>query len=397
MSIEKYAWIIEELNNLKQQGLYFRLRKRSSAQGPWIVVDGKKVLNMCSNNYLGLANHPRIKEAAIKAIEEYGVGAGAVRPIAGNLDLHEKLEEKLARFKRREAAVVFQSGYNANLGAFTALAWGRKDVVFVSEELNHASIIDGIRLAGAPKVIYKHLDTQDLEAKLKEVKDYKVKIIVTDGVFSMDGDLAPLPEIVELAEKYNALVYVDDAHGEGVLGDHGRGLADYYKLHDRVDFEMGTLSKAFGVIGGYVAGNADVIEFIKQKGRSFLFSSALNPPDVAAAIAAVEILEESDELVRKLWDNTNYLQKGLRDIGYDLGNTKHPITPVMLYDEKLAQEFARRLFEEYNIFVQAIVFPMVPKGKARIRVQPSAMHSKEDLKIVIDSFEELGRKTGFLK
>ncbi|MEM4907976.1 MAG: glycine C-acetyltransferase, partial [Desulfurococcaceae archaeon] len=345
----------------------------------------------------GLANHPRIKEAAIKAIEEYGVGAGAVRPIAGNLDLHEKLEEKLARFKRREAAVVFQSGYNANLGAFTALAWGRKDVVFVSEELNHASIIDGIRLAGAPKVIYKHLDTQDLEAKLKEVKDYKVKIIVTDGVFSMDGDLAPLPEIVELAEKYNALVYVDDAHGEGVLGDHGRGLADYYKLHDRVDFEMGTLSKAFGVIGGYVAGNADVIEFIKQKGRSFLFSSALNPPDVAAAIAAVEILEESDELVRKLWDNTNYLQKGLRDIGYDLGNTKHPITPVMLYDEKLAQEFARRLFEEYNIFVQAIVFPMVPKGKARIRVQPSAMHSKEDLKIVIDSFEELGRKTGFLK
>ncbi|MEM4690793.1 MAG: glycine C-acetyltransferase [Desulfurococcaceae archaeon] len=393
----KLDWIREELKNLREQGLYFTLRRRTGAQGPWIIVNNKKVLNMCSNNYLGLANHPRVKEAAIRAILDYGVGAGAVRPIAGNLDLHEELEEKLARFKRREAAVVFQSGYNANLGAFTALAWGRKDAIFISEELNHASIIDGMRLAGAPKLIYKHLDMQDLEAKLKEAKDYRIKIIVTDGVFSMDGDIAPLPEIAELAEKYDAIVYVDDAHGEGVLGEHGRGIVDYFKLHDKIDFEMGTLSKAFGVIGGYVAGDRDAIEFIKQKGRPFLFSSALNPPDVAAAIASIEILEETDEPVRRLWDNTHYLQKGLRDLGYDLGNTRHPITPVMLYDEKIAQEYAKRLFEEYNIFVQAIVFPMVPKGKARIRLQPSAAHSKEDLKLVIDAFEELGRKTGFLK
>ncbi|WP_048163576.1 glycine C-acetyltransferase [Thermogladius calderae] len=390
-------WITEELENLKKQGLYVTIRKLQTAQGPWVVVDGKRVLNMCSNNYLGLAAHPRIKEAAIKAILDYGVGAGAVRTIAGTMELHEILEDKLARFKRREAAVVFQSGYNANLGALSALGWGRKDLVFVSEELNHASIIDAMRLAGAPKVIYKHVDMEDLKKKLEEVKDYRIKVIVTDGVFSMDGDLAPLPEIVELAEQYNAIVYVDDAHGEGVLGDHGRGIVDYYKLHDRVDFEMGTLSKAFGVIGGYVAGDRESIEFIKQRGRPFLFSSAMNPPDVAAAIAAVEILEESDELIKKLWENTHILQKGLRDAGFDLGNTKHPITPVMLYDEKLTQEFSRRLFDEYNIFAQAIVYPTVPKGKARIRLEPSAAHKPEDMKYVVDSFTELARKVGFFK
>ena len=279
----KLDWIKAELENLRNQGLYVTIRRLQSAQGPWVVVEGRRVLNMCSNNYLGLAAHPRIKEAAIRAILDYGVGAGAVRTIAGTMELHEVLEEKLARFKRREAAVVFQSGYNANLGALSALGWGRKDLVFVSEELNHASMIDAMRLAGAPKVIYKHIDTGDLKKKLAEVKDYRIKVIVTDGVFSMDGDLAPLPEIVEIAEEHNAIVYVDDAHGEGVLGDHGRGIVDYYKLHDRVDFEMGTLSKAFGVIGGYVAGDREAIEFIKQRGRPFLFSSAMNPPDVAAA------------------------------------------------------------------------------------------------------------------
>ncbi|NAZ27680.1 MAG: glycine C-acetyltransferase [Thermogladius sp.] len=393
----KLDWIKGELENLRNQGLYVTIRRLQSAQGPWIVVDGRRVLNMCSNNYLGLAAHPRIKEAAIRAILDYGVGAGAVRTIAGTMELHEVLEEKLARFKRREAAVVFQSGYNANLGALSALGWGRKDLVFVSEELNHASMIDAMRLAGAPKVIYKHIDTEDLRKKLEEVKDYRIKVIVTDGVFSMDGDLAPLPEIVEIAEEHNAIVYVDDAHGEGVLGDHGRGIVDYYKLHDRVDFEMGTLSKAFGVIGGYVAGDREAIEFIKQRGRPFLFSSAMNPPDVAAAIAAVEMLEESDELIKKLWENTYILQKGLRDAGFDLGGTKHPITPVMLYDEKLAQEFSRRLFEEYNIFAQAIVYPTVPKGKARIRLEPSAAHKAEDMKYVVDSFTELARKLGFFK
>jgi glycine C-acetyltransferase len=393
----KLDWIKGELENLRNQGLYVTIRRLQSAQGPWVVVDGRRVLNMCSNNYLGLAAHPRIKEAAIRAILDYGVGAGAVRTIAGTMELHEVLEEKLARFKRREAAVVFQSGYNANLGALSALGWGRKDLVFVSEELNHASMIDAMRLAGAPKVIYKHVDTGDLKKKLEEVKDYRIKVIVTDGVFSMDGDLAPLPEIVEIAEEHNAIVYVDDAHGEGVLGDHGRGIVDYYKLHERVEFEMGTLSKAFGVIGGYVAGDREAIEFIKQRGRPFLFSSAMNPPDVAAAIAAVEMLEESDELIKKLWENTYTLQKGLRDAGFDLGGTKHPITPVMLYDEKLAQEFSKRLFEEYNIFAQAIVYPTVPKGKARIRLEPSAAHKAEDMKYVVDSFSELARKLGFFK
>jgi glycine C-acetyltransferase len=392
----KLDWITEELNELKEKGLYVRIRVLQSAQGPWVVVGGKKVLNMCSNNYLGLAAHPKIKEAAIRAILDYGVGAGAVRTIAGTMELHVELEEKLAKFKKREAAILFQSGYNANLGAISALIKKGEDGVFISEELNHASIIDGMRLSGAEKVIYKHLDMEDLKKRLEETKNKKKKLIVTDGVFSMDGDLAPLPEIVELAEQYDAMVYVDDAHGEGVLGDHGRGIVDHYNLHDRVDFEMGTLSKAFGVIGGYVAGPEEAIEYLKQRGRPFLFSSALNPPDVAAAIAAVEILEKDDSLVRKLWDNTKFLQEGLRNLGYDLGNTKHPITPVMLYDEKRAQEFSRILYEEYNIFAQAIVYPTVPRGTARIRLEPSAAHSKEDLQYALDAFEEIGKKMKFI-
>ncbi|AIF68937.1 2-amino-3-ketobutyrate CoA ligase [Palaeococcus pacificus DY20341] len=392
----KLDWITEELKELKEKGLYVTIRKLESAQGPWVVVDGKKVLNMCSNNYLGLAAHPKIKEAAIRAILDYGVGAGAVRTIAGTMELHVELEEKLAKFKKREAAILFQSGYNANLGAISALIKKNEDAVFVSEELNHASIIDGMRLSGAPKVIYKHLDMEDLKKRLEEVKDKKKKLIVTDGVFSMDGDLAPLPEIAELAEQYDAMVYVDDAHGEGVLGEHGRGIVDHFKLHDRIDFEMGTLSKAFGVIGGYVAGPEEAIDYLRQRGRPFLFSSAVNPPDVAAAIAAVEILQKSDELVQKLWDNTRFLQNSLRELGYDLGNTKHPITPVMLYDEKRAQEFSRILYEEYNIFAQAIVYPTVPKGTARIRLEPSAAHSKEDLQYAIDAFEEIGKKMKFI-
>lgn len=392
----KLDWITEELNELKEKGLYVRIRVLQSAQGPWVVVGGKKVLNMCSNNYLGLAAHPKIKEAAIRAILDYGVGAGAVRTIAGTMELHVELEEKLAKFKKREAAILFQSGYNANLGAISALIKKGEDGVFISEELNHASIIDGMRLSGAEKVIYKHLDMEDLKKRLEETKNKKKKLIVTDGVFSMDGDLAPLPEIVELAEQYDAMIYVDDAHGEGVLGDYGRGIVDHYNLHDRVDFEMGTLSKAFGVIGGYVAGPEEAIEYLKQRGRPFLFSSALNPPDVAAAIAAVEILERDDSLVRKLWDNTKFLQEGLRNLGYDLGNTKHPITPVMLYDEKRAQEFSRILYEEYDIFAQAIVYPTVPRGTARIRLEPSAAHSKEDLQYALDAFEEIGKRMKFI-
>ncbi len=394
----KLDWIKKEIESLKAKGLYVKSRVLEGPQGAWISIEGKKVLNMCSNNYLGFASMPEIKEAAIKAIHKYGVGAGAVRTIAGTMDLHIELEERLAKFKKREAAILFQSGYNANLGALSSFIKKEDaEAIFISEELNHASIIDGMRLSGAKKVIYKHLDMKDLRRRLEETKSYSKKLIVTDGVFSMDGDIAPLDKIVELAKEYDAMVYVDDAHGEGVLGDSGRGIVDYFGLHDDVDFEMGTLSKAFGVIGGYISGPKETVDYLKQRGRPFLFSSALNPPDVAAAIEALKILEKSDELVKRLWDNTKFLQDGLRKAGFDLGNTKHPITPVMLYDEKVAQDFSKALFERYDIFAQAIVYPTVPLNTARIRLQPSAVHSKEDLKLVIEAFKDLAQTTGFFE
>jgi len=387
-------FIPSEIQELKEAGLYVHIRTLESPQGAWIVVDGKRVLNMCSNNYLGFANHPVLKEAAKRAIDAYGVGPGAVRTIAGTMELHLELEEKLAAFKGAEAVISFQSGFNANLATIPALV-GRGDAIF-SDELNHASIIDGCRLSRAEIIRYAHNNPKDLEEKLREAEGkYRRKLIVTDGVFSMDGDIAPLPEIADLAEKYGAMLMVDDAHGEGVLGHGGRGIVDHFGLHGRVDVEVGTLSKAFGVVGGYVAGSRELVEYLRQKARPFLFSSAMTPPDVAACIAAVDILSASTELVDRLWDNTRYFKGEMRKLGFDLGKSVTPITPVMLGDAKLAQTFSRRLFEE-GIFAQAIGYPTVPHGKARIRVMLSATHTKEDLDFALEVFAKVGRELGVI-
>ena len=391
----KLDFLVEEVEALKREGLYTTIRTIGSPQGAWVIVDGKKVLNMCANNYLGFANHPKLKEAAKKAIDEFGVGPAAVRTIAGTMSLHLELEEKLAKFKGAEATISFQSGFNANLATIPAIV-GKEDAIF-SDELNHASIIDGCRLSRATIIRFAHRDPADLEKKLREEGGkYRRKLVITDGVFSMDGDIAPLPEIAEISEKYDALLMVDDAHGEGVLGRGGRGIVDHFGLHGKVHIEVGTLSKAFGVVGGYVAGSKALIEFLKQKARPFLFSSAVTPADVAACIAAVDILTESDELVRKLWDNASYFKKGMVERGFDIGHSETPITPVMLGEAPLAQEFSRRLFEE-GIFAQAIGYPTVPRGKARIRVMISATHSRDDLDFALDKFEKIGKELGVLR
>ncbi|HEX6305374.1 MAG TPA: glycine C-acetyltransferase [Anaerolineales bacterium] len=386
----KLQWIQDELDNLKEAGLYNRIRTLSSAQGAWLVVDGQRVLNFCSNNYLGLANHPRMLAAARQALDEYGVGPAAVRTIAGTMDLHVRLDERLAEFKRVDSAITFQSGFNANLGTIPALV-GKGDAIF-SDELNHASIIDGSRLSRAEIVRYDHCDPAGLQRALKEQRaNYNRAMVITDGVFSMDGDVAPLDEIYQVSKDYDAILMVDDAHGEGVLGKGGRGIVDHFDLHGKVDVEVGTLSKAFGVVGGLVAGNPLVVEWLRQRGRPFLFSSAMTVPDVAACLAAVDILEESTELVDKLWDNTRYFKEEMLSMGFDTGQSTTPITPVMLGDAPLAQEFSRQLFDA-GVFAMAIGFPTVPRGKARIRVMISAAHQKEDLDKGLESFASVGHK-----
>ncbi len=390
----KLQWIEEELQALHESGLYNHIRTLSSPQGAWLTVDGRRVLNFCSNNYLGLANHPRLVQAAQEAIEKYGVGPAAVRTIAGTMDLHVELERRLAAFKGVEAAITFQSGFNANLGTIPALV-GRGDVIF-SDELNHASIIDGSRLSRAQIVRYNHCDVADLEAKLKEHRSqYNRALVVTDGVFSMDGDIAPLDQIYEVVQHYDAILMVDDAHGEGVLGRGGRGIVDHFNLHGKVDIEVGTLSKAFGVVGGVVAGNAKIVEWLRQRGRPFLFSSAMTVPDTAACLAAVDLLEESTDLVDKLWENTRYFKAEMKRLGFDTGQSVTPITPIMLGEAKLAQEFSRLLFEN-GVFATAIGYPTVPKGKARIRVMISAAHAKEDLDAGLEAFAKVGRQLGVI-
>jgi len=386
-----YSVFVKEMEELKEQGLYVYIRTLEGPQGSWLTIGGRKVLNMCSNNYLGFANEPRLKEAAKKAIDEWGVGPGAVRTIAGTLKIHEELEKALAEFKKVEAVLFLQTGFIANQAVIPAIV-GAGDAI-LSDELNHASIIDGVRLSKAERYIWKHRDVKDLEEKLKEAteKGARRKLIITDGVFSMDGDLAPLPEIVELAEKYDAMVMVDDAHGEGVLGEAGRGIVDHFGLHGRVDIEIGTLSKAFGVVGGYVAGKKELIDYLKQKARPFLFSTPLSPADTAASLEAVKILMESGDRVKKLWDNARYFKENMKKLGFDLGVSETPITPVMLYDAKVATEFSKRLLEE-GVFAQAIGYPTVPKGKARIRVMISAVHTKEDLDFAIEKFEKVGKE-----
>lgn len=374
-----------------------------SGQGAYLTIGGVKKLNFCSSHYLGMAEHPRIKKATQDAIEKYGLGTG-YRTLAGTHVLHLKLEEALAKFKGTEAAVVFSSAYMANAAAVQTII-GKEDIV-ISDELNHASIIDAVRLSGVKnKFIYKHADTKDLEEKLKEVQklintpktdgQLPVVLIITDGVFSMDGDLAPLPEIVKLAKQYGALTMVDDAHGEGVMGKGGRGVVDHFGLVGEIDIEIGSLSKAFSVIGGFIAAKKTLIDFYNLKARQRLFSIALTIPDTAASLEAVNILLESDTLVKKLWDNTNYLRGEFKKLGFDTGHPESPITPVILGDEDLAKEFSAKLFEE-NVFATPILFPMVAKGKARIRVIPSASHSKEDLDLGILAFAKVAKELGVL-
>ena len=392
--MSKTDWIAQEIEALKSQGLYNRIRTIESPQGAWLVVDGKKVLNFCSNNYLGLADHPQIVAAAKQAADEMGVGPAAVRTIAGTTSLHLELEKRLAAFKGVEAAITFQSGFTANLATIPALV-GKEDVIF-SDRLNHASIIDGCRLSGAKIIPYEHCDVASLESVIKEnLSHYRRAIIITDGVFSMDGDVAPLDKIYEVAGMYDILLMVDDAHGEGVLGRGGRGIVDHFGLHGKVDVEIGTLSKAFGVVGGVVAGNAVIVEWLRQRGRPFLFSSAVTAPDAAACIAALDLLEGSTELVDRLWKNARYFKDEMKGLGFNTGLSTTPITPIMLGEAPLAQQFSRELFEE-GVFAMALGFPTVPQGKARIRVMISAAHAQADLDKGLEAFSKVGKKLGVI-
>jgi len=390
--MERLEWIQKEIRNLRESGFYSTIRILESPQGAWLEVNGKKVLNFCSNNYLGLANHPRMTAAAKKAIDAFGVGPAAVRTIAGTMSIHKELEKRIAEFKRTEAAITFQSGFSANLGTIQALV-GKDDVIF-SDELNHASIIDGCRLSGARIVRYRHCEPAHLEQVIKENEDTYIKaLIITDGVFSMDGDIAPLDRLYEIANANDILLMVDDAHGEGVLGIGGRGIVDHFNLHGKVDIEIGTFSKAFGVIGGVVSGNSIIVDWLRQRGRPFLFSSAMTPPDVAACIEAINILEESTELVDQLWKNAKFFKSEMTRLGFNIGHSETPITPIMLGEAHLAQEFSRTLFEN-GVFATAIGYPTVPKDCARIRVMISAAHSKEDLIKGLEIFNKTGKSLG---
>ncbi len=392
--MSKIDWIKQEIETLKEAGLYNHIRTLGSAQGAWLLVDGRKVLNFCSNNYLGLANHPDIVAACKKATDKYGVGPGAVRSIAGTMDLHIELEKRMAKFKGVESAITFQSGFTANLATIPVLV-GKEDVIF-SDRLNHASIIDGCRLSGAKIIAYDHCDPSSLEQVIKEnLAQYRRALIVTDGVFSMDGDVAPLDEIYAVAERYDLLLMVDDAHGEGVLGKGGRGIVDHFGLHGKVDVEVGTMSKAFGVMGGVVAGSPVIVEWLRQRGRPFLFSSAMTVPDVAACIAAVDLLEKSTELVDRLWENARYFKAEMKTLGFDTGVSTTPITPVMLGEAPLAQQFSRDLYQA-GVFGMALGFPTVPQGKARIRVMISAAHSQADLDAGLAAFSQVGKKLGVI-
>jgi glycine C-acetyltransferase len=393
--MSKTDWIQQEIENLQAQGLYNRIRTIGSPQGAWLVVDGKRALNFCSNNYLGLANHPAIVAAAKNSLDTMGMGPAAVRSIAGTMSLHVELEKRLAAFKGVEAAITFQSGFAANLATIPVLV-GKEDVIF-SDKLNHASIIDGCRLSGAKIIAYEHNDPKSLDEQIQaNLSQFRRALIVTDGVFSMDGDIAPLPAIYEVAKKYDILLMVDDAHGEGVLGKGGRGIVDHFGLHGKVDVEVGTMSKAFGVVGGVVAGKSVIIEWLRQRGRPFLFSSAVTVPDAAACLAAIDLLEDSTQLVDKLWSNAKYFKEEMAKLGFNTGASETPITPIMLGEAKLAQQFSRELFEE-GVFAMALGYPTVPQGKARIRVMISAAHSQDDLDKGLGAFGKVGRKLGVIQ
>lgn len=392
--MSKYQFIEEKVEQLKKDGVYRLLPVSRTATGNRIVLNGTEVINLSSNNYLGLLTHPKVLKASEDALKTYGVGAGSVRTIVGNHDLLETLEEKLAAFKEEEAVVCFQSGLNCNIGTIQAIV--EKGDLILSDELNHASIIDGVRLSRADKAVYKHSNMDDLRRLLEEKRSqYRTVLIITDGVFSMDGDLAPLPEIVALAEEFEALTYVDDAHGSGVLGRSGRGTVDHFGLHGKVDFIIGTLSKAIGVIGGYVATKKVVKEWLLHRARPLLFSTALPPSATAATIASLDLLMESEEHTQKLWANARYFKKGLETMGFDIGHSQTPITPVMIGEEALTMQFSKDLLTE-GVYVSAIVFPTVAKGKGRCRVMLSAAHTQADLDEALAAFKRVGQAHGLI-
>ncbi len=394
-NIHELGFLQEEIQKLKDDGVYRKLPVFDGENKSQINLNGSEVINLSSNNYLGFASHPRLKKAAIDAVEKYGVGAGAVRTIVGNMDLHEELEKELADFKREEAVMVFQSGLNCNMGTIQAIT--SKDDLIISDRLNHASIIDGAKLAKASKTVFEHSDMEDLERVLKENQGkYRNMLIITDGVFSMDGDIAKLPEIVELAEKYGALTYVDDAHGSGVLGENGRGTVDHFNLHGRVDFSIGTLSKAIGVVGGYVAGSKVTQEWLSHRGRPILFSTSLPPQAVAPAIEAIKMLKESSEYTDRLWENARFFKEKLAVLGFDTGKSETPITPIIIGDEAKTMEFSRELMKN-GVFVSGIVFPTVPKGTGRVRCMVTAGHTKDELAKAVDIMEKVGKEMGIIK
>uniref|UniRef100_UPI00406CF249 glycine C-acetyltransferase n=1 Tax=Psychrobacillus sp. FSL K6-2843 TaxID=2921549 RepID=UPI00406CF249 len=389
-------FLTENLEQLKSQGLYNEIDPVEGANGPIITVGGNELINLSSNNYLGLATNDELKRIAKETIDKYGVGAGAVRTINGTLDLHVKLEEKLAEFKGTEAAISYQSGFNCNMAAISAVM--DKNDAILSDQLNHASIIDGCRLSKAKIIPFNHSDMDDLRNKAKEATksgQYNKVMVITDGVFSMDGDIAKLPEIVEIAKEFDLITYVDDAHGSGVTGK-GKGTVKHFGLEKEIDFQIGTLSKAIGVVGGYVAGKKDLIDWLKVRSRPFLFSTALPPGDVAAITAAVQMIIDSTELHDKLWENGDYLKAGLSKLGFDIGASETPITPCIIGDEKLTQQFSKRLFEE-GVYAKSIVFPTVPKGTGRVRNMPTAAHTKEMLDNAIATYEKVGKDLGVIK
>jgi glycine C-acetyltransferase len=394
MTEQKLAWIVDEMQELGETGLKINLRTIASPPDAWMMVDGRRVLNLCTNNYLGLASDPRLVRAAKDALDTYGVGPTAVRSIAGTLAIHEDLEREVAAFKRVEDALYVQSGFVANQAAIPPLV-GKGDVIF-SDRLNHASIIDGCRLSGAQVVVDEHCDPDSLLAVVEEnLPQYRRGLVVSDGVFSMDGDVAPLDAIVEIAERHGLMTMVDDAHGEGVLGEGGRGIVDHYGLHGRIDVEIGTFSKAFGVVGGIIAGKRIIVDYFRQKARPFLFSNAVTAADTAACLAAVRTLGGSTDLVDRLWANTRKFKGQMQALGFDVGQSVTPITPVMLGDLVLAKRFSTRLFEE-GVFAMALGFPTVPRGQARIRVMVSAALNDDDLAYGLERFEQVGLELGVI-
>jgi len=388
------SFLREEYQELVKSELDWRIRVLQGPSTPWCVVDGKKVLMFCSNNYLSLSNHPKLKEAAIKAVETHGAGSGSVRPIAGTMDIHVELEKRLAKFKHADASLVYQTGFAANAGLIPQLV-GKEDLV-ISDELNHGSIIDGVRLAHAERAVYKHSDVLDLQRVLgeaeKHLPPYRRILIITDGVFSMDGDIAPLDGVAKLAAEHGAMVYVDDAHGEGVLGEGGRGIVSHFKLtRDKVHVEMGTFSKAFGVVGGHVSGSKDLVDFAYNKSRTWLLSGSHPPAVAAACIAAVDVLEKEPQHVRTLWDRTRYFKKAMKDLDFNIGRSETPITPIIVGESGVAKKLSARLFEE-GVFALPIVFPMVARDKARIRTIMNAALTRKDLDFAIGAFEKIGKE-----